>query len=365
MRKKATLKPPPAKAVKARKAPVGKASKRAAVKPKAKPARKSAVTKAATKPAAPPPMTKRAPVKPPEEDDWVRPIGNDGSVACGVFLLLAVRHVSGDVHPTCDLAMCALHMLWASVDDASPWEVAKQSFCRLATPGALRLTNVNGNAIVSSVGAATFRELSSICHGPRANVIVRVDTEALTGVTEIGDYFLWRCGSLVSVILRGLAGVTTVGDSFLRGCIGLKAIDLAPLSRVTTVGDWFLDGCSSLTAIDVAPLSRLTALPCGFLHGCTSLQSLDCRPLRSVTTIGPELLCSCAALQQLDVSSFSTVTKIGQLFLCSCPALRHLDLSSMANVSKLIAPGLLAGHGLESLIRPATGALATAAIKGF
>ena len=111
---------------------------------------------------------KTAPHKvPEEEDDWVHPIGNDGSVACGAFLLLAARQVSGDVHPTCDLAMCALHMLWASVDDASPWEVAKQSFCRLATPGALRLMNVNGNAIVSSVHAAPFRDLSSICHTAR------------------------------------------------------------------------------------------------------------------------------------------------------------------------------------------------------
>ena len=83
-----------------------------------------------------------------EEDDWVQPIGNDASVACAVFLLLARRHVPGDVHPTLDHALCALHMVWASVDEASPMEVARQSFLRLATPGAVSLTNVKGEPTV-------------------------------------------------------------------------------------------------------------------------------------------------------------------------------------------------------------------------
>jgi hypothetical protein len=247
--------------------------------------------------------------KPAAEDDWVHPIGNDGSVACGVFLLLARRHVPGDVHPTCDLAMGALHMLWASVDDASPVEEARQSFQRLPTAGAVRLTNVQERVTVPARVAARvgtcspFHELESICHGPRANVIVRVDTEGLTGVTEVGTHFLAGCLSLRVVNLRGLVNVTRIGNSFMHGCAELQAVDLAPLSRVRAIGEFFMARCASLTALDVSPLSMLATLPKGFLLGCSSLQSLDCRPLRSVEQVGSCFLCCCAALQELQASS--------------------------------------------------------------
>ena len=324
-----------------------------------------------------------------EDDDWVHPIGNDASVACGVFLLLARRHVPGDVHPTQDLAMCALHMVWASVDDAMAKKVARQSFLRLATPGALSLTNVNGSAMASSFGSP-FVDVSSICHGPRANVIVRVDTEGLTGVTEIDDDFLRECKSLRAVNLRGLVNVTRIGDCFLQRCESLTAVDLAPLGCVTEIGYCFMDGCrelqavdlaplvsvteidtsfmagcAALTAIDLAPLSQVTITLGEFLCGCTSLQSLDCRPLRSATTIEGGFLHSCTSLRQLDVSSFATVTRISDAFLANCPALRTLDLSSMTNVAELNSYELLRGHQLESLVRPETGELATAAIDGF
>ena len=308
---------------------------------------------------------KRAREQPAEEDDWVHPIGNDGSVACGVFLLLARRHVPGDVHPTLDLAVCALHMVWASVDDRSPTEVAKQSLLRLATAGAVSLTNVKGKASVSMLYGSPICNLSSICHGPRANVVVRVDTEGLTGVTAIGNGFLYHCRSLRVVNLRGLVNVTRIGHTFLFGCSELKAVDLAPLARVTRIETCFLHDCKSLVAIGLAPLYQLTELPSWFLSGCSSLRSLDCRPLRRVTTIERRFLLDCTALQELNVSSFATVKRIGKSFLHNCPALRSLDLSAMTNVANLNEAYLLNRHQLESLARPETGELATAAIAGL
>ena len=310
---------------------------------------------------------KRAREQRTEEDDWVHPIGNDASVACVVFLLLARHHVPGDVHPTLDLAQCALHMVWASVDESSPTAVARQSFLRLATPGAVRLTNVNRNATVPSPWPTNspFRSLWSICQGPRANVIVQVDTQGLTGVTEIGDNFLYECSSLRTVNLRGLAHVSRVGGFFLADCSELKVLDLAPLARVTAIRSCFLSRCASLTALDLAPLSQLTELPDEFLTNCSSLQSLDCRPLRSVTAIGTGFLAGCSALHELDVSSFAAVTRIDEGFLHYCPALRSLDLSAMANVTEVDTDDLLGDHQLESLVRPEMGELATAAIAGL
>ena len=314
---------------------------------------------------------KRARAEQPfEEDDWVHPIGNDGSVACGVFLLLVRRHVPGDVHPTCDLATRALHMLWSSVDHASPVAVARQSFKRLATKGAVRLTNVQGRATVPLrfFTYSSFQKLGSFCHGPRTNVIVRVDTEGLTGVTEIGTHFLDGCQRLRVVNLRGLVTVTCIGNCFMRDCCELRVVDLAPLSRVRAIGEYFMAGCA-MTALDVSPLSRLTALPGYFLASCSLLQSLDCRPLRSVTTIGGLFFARCASLQQLDVSSFASVTQIGNSFLAGDfflpPALRTLDLSAMTRVDVLDDGGLLHRHQLQSLIRPEAGELATARIRGF
>ena len=170
--------------------------------------------------------------------------------------------------------------------------------------------------------------------------------------------------------LRGLVNVTRIGDSFLDGCSELKAPDLAPLAGVTAIGGWFLCSCSSLTAIDLAPLSRLTIVPLRFLSRCYSLQSLDCRTLRSVTIIQMGFLQSCMGLQELDVSSFTSVTRIEEGFLDNCPALRildlsalrRLDLSAMTHVTKRDSNYLLHDHQLESLVRPETGELATAAI---
>ena len=301
----------------------------------------------------------------PSQDLWVLPIGNDGSVACGVFLLLARRHVPGDVHPTLHLALCALHMLWASVDDASPTAVARQSFLRLATKGAVSLTNSSDAATVPSHEPCPMRRLASICHGPRANTIVRVDTEGLTGVTAIAAFFLFSCSNLLSVNLRGLKNVDKIGAHFLAGCWKLKVVDLAPLARVKAIGDWFISFCVSLTSIDLAPLAQLTTLPVGFLSGCYSLQSLDCRPLRSVINVGALFLFSCAALRELNVSSFATVARVAGTFLYRCTALRHVDLSSMTNVTELHELLLLHGHQLESLVRPDRGELATVAIAGF
>ena len=198
-------------------------------------------------------------------NDWVHPIGNDVSVACGVFLLLARRHVSGDVHPTQDLADCMLHMVWASVDDASPMAVARQSFRRLATKGSVSLTNSSGAATVPHWDSP-IRRLDRICHGPRANTIVRVDTEGLVGVTAIGAFFLDGCCSLLRVNLRGLKNVATIGNRFLQCCRALKAVDLAPLARVKAIGECFMVNCESLTSIDLAPLAQLTKLPCDFLY---------------------------------------------------------------------------------------------------
>ena len=62
--------------------------------------------------------------------------------------------------------------------------------------------------------------------------------------------------------------------------------------------------------------------------------------------------------------SFATVTRIDQRFLCACPALRRLDLCSMAHVDRLNVFDFLAHHQLESLARPDTGELATAATDG-
>ena len=265
--------------------------------------------------------------------------------------------------------------LWSSVDDASPVAVARQSFQRLATPGALSLTNVNGNTTVPPLPNTTvpppwpatspFRDLSSICHSPRANDIVRVDTEGLSGVTEIGSYFLRACHSLRVLNPRGLVNVTRIGHCFMRSCDALQAVELAPLSRVRAIGDLFMAGCASLTALDVAPLSRLATLPSGFLLDCSLLQSLDCRPLRSVTTIGDIVLVRCTALQDLNVSSFASVTQIGDCFLHECSALRNLDLSAMTVVAVLNGAAVLDDHQLKSLIRPQTDELATAAIGGF
>jgi hypothetical protein len=277
------------------------------------PPKKKTKTEGMGETAAAPPAVEQGPVIIRETRNLVT-IGNDASVACGVFLQLARRHVPGDVHPTVDLAQCALHMVWASVDESSPIEVAQRSFQRLSTKGALTLTN---RALAPKVSSAyPFRYLSKICHRwTRANVLVRIDTEGLTGVTEIDRDFLRECKSLRAVNLRGLVNVTRIGDSFLCDCESLTAVDLAPLAGVTLVGEWFLAGCRGLKAVDLASLAN--------------------------------------------------VTRIGAGFLCDCPALRRLDLSAMSNVVEVDDDFLLDGHRLESLVRPDEGELATVAIDGF
>ena len=278
-------------------------------------------------------------------------------MVCGLFFLLAAHsHVDGDVHPTRDLAMCALHMLWASVE--VNWACTDRVFHRLGPSGAICVTNRWAATVVpvrlhlDSMMASTALSFVKI---------VRFDSEGLTGVTTIGCNFLAECNALRRVNLRGFRDVTSIGNGFMRGCAELRDVDLAPLSQVTSVGEEFFAYCTRLRAIDLSPLACLTTLCSGFLNGSGVLY-VDCRPLGKVSHIGDYFLAQCPSLREVNLSSSSSVSKIGSNFLWACPSLHTLDLSALVNVTELHWYGLLKANNLWHLTRPAAGMLETARI---
>ena len=65
------------------------------------------------------------------------------------------------------------------------------------------------------------------------------------GVTRIGDYAFYYCGSLTSITIP--EGVTSIGESAFFGCSSLTSITIP--SSVTSIGNQAFSWCSSLTSI--------------------------------------------------------------------------------------------------------------------
>ena len=194
----------------------------------------------------------------------------------------------------------------------------------------------------------------------------RLDLGAVSVVTEIGDWFLYRCPQLTEIDLSGLCNVSVMGDCFINHAeqlesinlsgfgsvteIGegflnysaLRTVDLSVFRRVTVIEEDFLGYCKHLTSVDLSGLSNVTEIGDGFLYGCLALKRVCLSGLRSVVTIGHSFFGDCSCLQVVDgLSALSGVRSIGEGFFYFCSELTRIDASGLSK-DALVVRRLLA-----------------------
>ena len=190
------------------------------------------------------------------------------------------------------------------------------------------ISNMSGLSNVKSIGNYFLARCESL---------VSVDASALKSVTAIDKGFLNFCLKLESVDLRSFDKITVISDDFLYKCESLKDIsNMSGLSNVKSIGNHFLAGCESLVSVDASALKSVTAIDKGFLNFCLKLESVDLRSFDKITVISDDFLYNCKSLKDIsNMSGLSNVKSIGNYFLAGCESLVSVDASALKSVTAI------------------------------
>ena len=138
------------------------------------------------------------------------------------------------------------------------------------------------------------------------------------GVTSIGNYAFFDCGSLISINISN--GVITIGNDALWGCTSLTNVTIP--DSVITIGNAAFAYCTSLTNVTI-PDSVITIGDAAFAY-CTSLTSVTIG--NSVTTIGSCAFEYCTSLTNVTIGNSVTTIKSGAFM--GCDSLTSVTISN-------------------------------------
>lgn len=136
------------------------------------------------------------------------------------------------------------------------------------------------------------------------------------GITSIGNYAFYRCGSLQSISLP--AGVTSIGRRAFFDCTALSQIEIP--AGVTAIGEAAFFECTSLTEIQL-PVG-ITVLEEAVFENCSKLQQITVP--ENVTEIKERAFHNCYALEQVSLPV--GLQKIGTSAFFDCWALSEIVL---------------------------------------
>ncbi len=136
------------------------------------------------------------------------------------------------------------------------------------------------------------------------------------GVTTIGDYAFFDCGSLTEVTIPD--SVTIIGEEAFYFCDSLTNVTFG--NSVTTIGDWAFGYCCSLTEVTIG--DSVTTIGDWAFGYCCSLTEVIIGD--SVTTIGDRAFYECDSLTEVTIPD--SVTTIGYAAFSDCDSLTEVTI---------------------------------------
>jgi hypothetical protein len=142
------------------------------------------------------------------------------------------------------------------------------------------------------------------------------------GVTSIGDFAFFNCGSLQSISFDDNSQLESIGTYAFSRCTTLQSIDIP--DSVTSMGDAAFYYCISLHSVILGDNSNLKSIGDGAFSACKSLQSIDIPA--SVTSIGSDAFWYCTSLESVKFGDGSQLGSIGNDAFEGCASIRSIDI---------------------------------------
>ena len=208
---------------------------------------------------------------------------------------------------------------------------------------------------LTTIGANSFKDCSSLTELTIPNTVTKMDTTALTGCSNLKNITLDTMNSNVLTAVKTLANtngemnlvigdsVTTIETRAFEDCTGLTSVTIG--SGVTSIGSYAFYECIGLTSI-VIPNS-VTSIGNNTFYGCTGLTNIEIPD--SVTSIGNFAFNRCSGLTSIVIPN--SVTSIGENGVFgNCSSLTSITVAS-GNTSYHIENNCLIETSTNTLIR--------------
>ena len=138
------------------------------------------------------------------------------------------------------------------------------------------------------------------------------------GVTTVGGFAFYGCGSLTSVVLPD--SLTTIGESAFRECGELTNVDFP--ASLTTVSGYAFMNCYKLAAADLG--ANIQTIGNSAFYNCSTLAEVNL----GEALIGIDTLAFSGCESLTEVSMPDTVTALGSDVFSGCSALTTAKLSN-------------------------------------
>ena len=127
------------------------------------------------------------------------------------------------------------------------------------------------------------------------NGVLLTDLVIPDGITSIGQYAFYSCGSLESVTIPD--GVTSIGLRAFAWCENIESVSIP--NGVTIIDQYAFEGCGNLAEIKIP--NTVTSIGVSAFQACKRLVSVTLPD--SVTTIGDRAFSECESLSKVVLSN--------------------------------------------------------------
>ncbi len=219
--------------------------------------------------------------------------------------------------------------------DNLTWVLTQDGTLTISGSGSMRGYSIDDEQRTTAPWGAYWEQLTALVLEP--------------GVTSIGEWAFYHCGSLVNVAIP--ESVTSIDVSAFRSCSSLTSVTIP--DSVTSIGAFAFESCEKLTSVTIP--DSVTSICRSAFQACSSLKSVTIPD--SVTSIGGLAFADCHSLTSVTIPD--SVTSIDEGAFCGCNSLRGI-FTSDRNSNYTSVDGVLFDKGCTTLINYPAGHNGTA-----